>query len=270
MKRVLALSLLVLALCCLEFAASGGEKADLVLLDHPKGSWLATVRSDAAMTVLEEQDGWRRVRVEGWTMAAAGPAAVGTAAEAPAQEAEAPAEARIVGVLAPDIRKGGAPGAGILVLLARESQELDAEHRKGGEECGSDMEAADRRVQDLNEELRKALNSSSNFRDAASRNDATKRKLKEAEAARRRTIQGCRGRAEAIFQRHAVARAITDGDGRFAFEKVPPGRYRAVAFDPSLEAPRSWSLGCAIETGGTKVLDPRADRTPVEADWGIR
>ena len=270
MKRVLALSLLVLALCCLEFAASGGEKADLVLLDHPKGSWIATVRSDAAVTVLEEQDGWRRVRVEGWTMTAAGPATVESAAEAPIREAEPRGEARIIGVLAPDIRKGGAPGAGVLVLLARESQELDAEHRKGGVECGADVEAADRRVQGLNEELRKALNSSSNFRDAASRNDATKKKLREAEAARRQTIEDCRGRAEAIFQKHAVARAITDGDGRFAFERVPPGRYRAVAFDPSVEKPRSWSLGCTIETGGTRVLDPQADRTPVEADWGIR
>lgn len=270
MKRVLALSLLVLALCCIEFAASGGERADLVLLDHPKGSWLATVRGDAVLTVLEEKDGWRRVRLEGWTMAATGAAAGSAAPESPPPGTEAAGGARIVGVLAPDIKTGGAPGAGLLVLLARESQELDAEHRKGGEACGAGVKAADRRIEGLNQDLRNALGSSSNFRDATTRNDAIRQQLKEAEAARRRTVEDCRGRAEAIFQKHAVARAITDGDWRFAFENVAPGRYRAVAFDASLEKPRAWSLGCAIEAGGTKVLDPWADRTPVEADWGIR
>ena len=57
-------------------------------------------------------------------------------------------------------------------LLTRESQGLDAEHRKGGEECGGGVKEADRRIADLNEELRKALNSTGNFRDAATRNDA--------------------------------------------------------------------------------------------------
>lgn len=270
MKRVLGLSLVVLALCCLKAVASGGETADLVLLDHPKGGWLASVRGDAAMTVLEEKDGWRRVRLEGWTMAA--PAPGGGVATPPATES-APGgtgAGRIVGVLAPDIRTGGAPGAGILVLLARESQALDAEHRKGGEECGGGVKEADRRIADLNDELRNALNSSSNFRDATTRNDAIKTRLQEAQGARRRVVEDCRGRAEAIFQKNAVARAISDGDGRFAFEAVAPGRYRAVAFDASADKPRSWSLGCVIEGSGTKVLDPWADRTPVEADWGIR
>ena len=270
MKRVLGLSLMVLALCCLKVAAWGGETADLVLLDHPKGSWLASVRGDAVVTVLEEKDGWRRIRLEGWTMAGPAPAGGEAAPEAPAPVAGAAGEGRIVGVLAADIRTGGAPGAGILVLLTRESQGLDAEHRKGGEECGGGVKEADRRIADLNDELRKALNSTGNFRDATSRNDAIKTRLQVAQAARRRVVEDCRGRAEAIFQKHAVARTISDGDGRFAFEAVAPGRYRAVAIDPSAERPRSWSLGCLIEGSGTKVLDPSADRTPVEADWGIR
>ena len=270
MKRVLALSLFVLALFCLKAAASGGETADLVLLDLPKGSWLATVRGDVSVTVLEEKDGWRRVRLEGWTMAAPASAEGKAASQGPSSAPEATGGARIVGVLAPDIRTGGAPGAGMLVLLARESPALDAEHRKGGEECGGSVKEADRRIEGLNDELRAALNSSNNFRDATTRNDAIKLQLKDAEAERRRVVENCRGRAEAIFQKHAVSRAISDGDGRFAFEEVAPGRYRVVAFDASEVRPRSWSLGCAIGGGGTKVLDPGADRTAVEADWGIR
>lgn len=270
MKRVLPLSLLALTLFGLEAAATGGETADLVLLDLPKGSWLATVRGDASVTVLEEKEGWRRVRLEGWMMAVPGSAEGRGASQGSASAPAATGGARIVGVLGPDIRTGGAPGAGLLVLLARESPALDAEHRKGGEECGDSVKEADRRIEVLNEDLRRALNSSNNFRDATTRNDAVQRRLKDAEAERRRVVEECRGRAEAIFQKHAVSRAISDGNGSFAFEDVAPGRYRVVAFDASEARPRSWSLGCAIEGGGSRVLDPSADRTAVDADWGIR
>lgn len=271
MKRALALTLVVLALFCLKTAASGGEAADLVLLDLPKGTWLATVRGDAAVTVLEERDGWRRVRLEGWTMAAPGPAAAaGTAPEGDAPADAAAGGARIEGVLSPDIRTGGTAGAGVLVLLARESQALDAEHRRAGEECDSRFKEKKRQIENLRVELQGALNSSSNFREATSRNDQIKARLRNAEVERRQTIEECRGRAEAIFQRLAVARAVSDGDGRFGFEDVAPGRYRIVAFEATGDRPRSWSLGCVIEGPGTRVLDPRADRTAVEADWGVR
>ena len=269
MKRILAPALIVTALFCLMSAASGEGAADLVLLDHPKGRWLATVRGDTALTVLEEQDGWRRVRLEGWTMAAPGPATA-PAPEASAPPAAAAGGARILGVLAPDIRAGGATGAGMLVLLARDGEALDAEHRRGGEECGARVRELDRQIESLGTELQGALNSSSNFREATTRSDQIKSRLKNGERERLLAIQECRGRAEAIFQRHAVARAISDGDGRFGFEGVVPGRYRIVAFDPAGDRPRSWSLGCVIEGPGTRVLDPRADRTASEADWGVR
>lgn len=270
MKRALALTLVVLALFCSKAAACGGEAADLVLLDLPKGTWLATVRGDLAVTVLEERDGWRRVRLEGWTMAA--PGLVTAAGTAPAGNAPAAAAggARIEGVLSPDIRTGGTAGAGVLVLLARESQALDAEHGRAGEECDSRFKEKERQIEDLRVELQGALNSSSNFREATSRNDQIKARLKDAEGERRQAIEECRGRAEVIFERFAVARAISDGDGRFRFEDVAPGRYRIVAFEATGDRPRSWSLGCVIEGPGTRVLDPRADRTAVEADWGVR
>lgn len=268
MKRILAPALIVTAQFSLLSAASGEGAADLVLLDHPKGTWLATVRGETVLTVLEERDGWRRVRLEGWTMAAQGPAA------APAPEAAAPPAAaggaRILGVLAPDIRAGGAAGAGVLVLLARDGEALDAEHRIGGEECGARVRALDRQIEGLGIELQGSLNSSSNFREATTRSDQIKARLKVAERERLHAIQDCRERAAAIFQRHAVARAISDGDGRFGFEGVVPGRYRIVAFDPAEDRPRSWSLGCVIEGTGTRILDPRADRTASEADWGLR
>ncbi len=287
MKRMLAPVLIVVALFCLMSTASGEGVGELVLLDHPKGTWLATVRGDTALAVLEERDGWRRVRLEGWTMAAPGPAtAPGPAAApvpaaapgpsaAPAPETSALHEgasggARIQGVLAPDIRARGTAGAGVLVLLVPDSEGLDAEHRRAGEECEGRVGALNRQIETLGTELQGALNSSDNFREAATRNDQIKARLKNAERERLLAIQDCRGRAEAIFQRHAVARSISDGDGRFGFEGVVPGRYRVVAFETTGDRPRSWSLGCVIEGTGTRVLDPRADRTASEADWGMR
>jgi hypothetical protein len=262
MKRALALTPLVLGLFCLMAAAAGGGAADLVLLDVPKGAWLATVRGDAAVTVLEERDGWRRVRLEGWTMAAPGPT--------PAQAGAGVAGARIEGVLAPDIRTGGTAGAGVLVLLLRDSEALDAEHGRAGEECGARVREKDRQIEDLRAELQRALNSSSNFREATTRNDQARARLKGAERERLQAIEECRSRAEEIFQRFAVARAISDGNGRFGFEGVTPGHYRVVALEPGGDRPRSWSFGCIIEGTGTRVLDPRADRTAREADWGVR
>ena len=45
------------------------DDAEILLLDAPRGAWLGTLRPDAPVTVLEERDGWQRVRVEGWIAA---------------------------------------------------------------------------------------------------------------------------------------------------------------------------------------------------------
>ena len=267
-------ALLALGLLGLGAAAPGQGGADMVLLDAPRGTWLATVKNDAAVAVLEERDGWRRVRLEGWTMAPAAARPDGPAPAPPAQQSTSPGTgssgARVQGVLAPDIRSGGSAGANLLVLLVRESDALLADHHRAGEECRARVADKDREIEGLRSDLDRALNSSDNFREAATRSDRTRTRLKAVERERQVVVQACRGRAQEIFERAAVQRAISDGSGRFDFQGVGPGRYGVVALDPAGERPRSWSFDCLIVGAEAKVLDPAADRAGFEADWGLR
>jgi len=267
-------ALLALALLGLGTPAPGQGRADLVLLDAPRGAWLATVKEGAAVTVLEERDGWRRVRVEGWTMTPSGaPPDVSVqprSSQPSAPAGIAPSGARVRGILAPDIRSGGSAGANLLVLLVRESDALLAEHRRAGEDCRARVGDKDGEIEGLRTDLERSLNSSDNFREAATHNDRTKTRLKAAERERQLIVQECRGKAQDIFERAAVQRAISDASGRFEFEGVEPGRYDVIALEPSGERARSWSFGCLIAGAGARVLDPAADRAGFEVDWGLR
>jgi len=182
----------------------------------------------------------------------------------------AAAGATVKGVLAPPLQAGGAPGSGVLVLLVGESGELDAEHRRVGAECQKRLDRKDRDIEGLRKEANQALNSSDNFREAASRNDQVKRELARQQSERQDLIRECRLRAQGVFEPAVVQRAISDGSGRFEFERVRPGHYRVVAFEATGDSPRSWSFRCDLETAESRVLDPMADRSPVAADWGIK
>ena len=264
----LAVGLLVVAA-----TARGQGGADMVLLDAPRGAWLATVKENAAVTVLEERDGWRRVRLEGWTMAPGVARPEGAPPPLPApSSAQPPAAsgARLQGVLAPDIRSGGAAGANLLVLLVPQSETLLADHRRAGQECRTRVADKDREIDGLRSALQRALNSSDNFREAATRNDETRTRLKAAERERQQVVRECRGKAQDILERAAVQRALSDGSGRFEFGNVGPGRYDVVALEPAGDKPRAWSFECRIEGTEPRVLDPSADRAGFEADWGLR
>jgi len=267
-----ACAVLVLGLFGLGAVASDQGGADRTLFDAPRGMWLATVKGDAPVIVLEERDGWRRVRLEGWTMgpASAPPGAPAQPPAAPAAPETAPSGARVQGVLAPDMRVGGSAGAGLLVLLVRESEVLLTDHRRAGEECTTRVRDKDREIEALRSDLDRALSSTDNFRQAATRNDQIKTRQKAAERERQQLVQQCRARALEIFERAAVQRAISDGSGRFEFQGVVPARYRVVALEAGGERPRSWSFDFLIAGGESKVLDPAADHAAVEADWGLR
>src|SRR2546425_2936208 len=257
-------ALLALGLLGLGAAAPGQGGADMVLLDAPRGTWLATVKNDAAVAVLEERDGWRRVRLEGWTMAPAAARPDGPAPAPPAQQSTSPGTgssgARVQGVLAPDIRSGGSAGANLLVLLVRESNALLADHHRAGEECRARVADKDREIEGLRSDLDRALNSSDNFREAATRSDRTRARLKTAERERQQLVQECRGRAQEILERAAVQRALSNGSGRFEFAGVGPGHYGVVALESAGERPRTGAFDCPIAGAGIQVLHPALDR----------
>jgi len=278
MRRVVFTAPLALVLVCVSLAAAGRVAPELALFDAPKGAWLGALREDAPLVVLEERDGWRRVRLEGWIMApTAAPA--GTGMPVPADTPGSPAQAAtpamphlvsVQGVLAPPLGAGGGAGAGVLVLLVKENGDLDSEHRKAGAECRARLDRKDRDLGTLRAEADRALTSSDNFREASGRSDQAKTRLATGQRERRDLIQECRARAQAVFEVAVTGRAISDASGRFEFQGVVPGRYRVVAFETTGDVPRSWSFSFQVEGNGPRVLDPSADRSPVPADWGLR
>ncbi len=288
-------ALLALFLFCVTLAAAGRGALEIVLFDAPRGAWLGALREDAPLVVLEERDGWRRVRLEGWTMAptavpegtgmpeSSGPGATtpreagavvsGDTAGGPAPAAATPVAPRVAvvqGVLAPPLGAGGTAGAGVLVLLVKESSVLESEHRKLGADCRARLDQKDRDLGILRGEADRALNSSDNFREASGRSDQARTRLATGQRERRDLIQECRARAQAVFEEAVTGRAISDASGRFEVQGVVPGRYRVVAFESAGDVPRSWSFSFLVEGSAPRVLDPIADRSPVPADWGLR
>jgi hypothetical protein len=272
MKRAACPALLALGLVCATVAATSRGAREIALFDGPKGAWLGALRADAPLVLLEERDGWRHVRLEGWIMDPDEPTPSGSgAATMPAPSgAEAPGQAVLQGVLAPLMGAGGSAGAGVLVLLVSDNDPLDAEHRKAGAECRARLEQKDSDIEALRAEANRALNSSDNFREAANRNDRLKSRLAVEGRERQDLIRQCRSRAQQIFEASVAQRALSDGNGRFEFPGVARGRYRVVAFETAGDAPRTWSFSFEVEGPGTRVLDPLADRSPMPADWGLR
>ncbi len=285
MKRVVIVSTVLLGLALLLLLpVRGAGASDITLFDAPRGGWIATLRGDAPLTVLEERSGWRRVRVEGWV---AGPAtqaggeappaageASSTAVPAPSAPPEPPpalSGAVVRGILLPSPSdRAATPGAGLIVLLVSDLQTLDAEHSKEGEKCRAGLGAADARIEALRSQYDKALNSTPIFREAANRSDRLKKEIGVEEKARQDRVDACLRTADGLLQAHAAQRAITDDAGRFEFTRVPPGTYRLVATEAGVRQPRAWALDCVVSGPETLVLDPRKDASSFKPYWGIR
>ncbi len=285
---------IILASVAMRAAPGQAGAGDLLLLDAPRGAWLASVRGDTPVTVLEERDGWRRVRLEGWLApdaawrnaqalpndrsagpvppgegAAAAPPAIPPLAVAPATHGNLPG-ATIRGVLAPPPGSGAGPGGNAVVLLLGGIEALDTEHARTGADCRQKVNAADARVDELRAASQRALNSMDNFRDASNRSDAIKKEALAAEAQRRTIIQDCRRAADALFENHALQRTIADGSGRFEFNGLAPGLYRTVATAAGESSPRTWSFDCRVDGSGPISLDPNANASRVGPYWDLR
>lgn len=280
MKRPFLPYLLIPAALALLAPTPGAGPGDLTLFDAPRGAWLGTLRPDAPVVVLGEEDGWRRIRVEAWLPASSGvvspsggstgqvppPSRGPDSDESSGARHAASSRATIRGVLTAD--GDGPVGSSLIVLLVSDLEAMDREHARAGAGCAEHLAEIGARIASLREEVRRALNSSDNFREATTHSDRAKRELKGAEAERRNALSGCRQTAEGIFQRYTVERTISDGGGRYEFLDIPPGRYRVIA-TRTAEPTLAWSLDCAIEGGETIVLDPAVHRSPVEPFWGL-
>lgn len=247
----------------------GAVRPELILLDAPRGSWLGTFRSDAEPVVLEERDGWRRVRVEGWIPVTGTEGPAGPPAGGPEPAAAAAHDGTTVRGVLPSDGGFNPADAGMIVYLVSDPEAFDQEHGRAGEECRGQVGDRRERVSALRAELNRSLSSSDNFRDAARRHDGLRAQLEEAEQDLLGRLGACRRRAVAIVMERAVRRTAPDGSGGFEFRGVPPGRYRVIAMDPSGASSRSFSFECGVAGSGTKEINPRADRTQVDLYWGM-
>jgi hypothetical protein len=272
-----------LALAGLGPGLAGGD--EVALFDAPRGAWLATVRADAPLLILEERGGWRRVRVEGWVPAAGGggaPTGGGAGPSGPPEGGPGPGAApekgaagrvggaAVRGVLSPAAADVAArPGAGLVVLLVPRLETLEAEHALLGASCRERARAAEERALGLLKEADWAMATIDNYREAMTRHDRLRREAAGAERERLDLLRTCRDQALALFERRALRRTISDADGRFDFEDVPPGAYRAIAAETAGERPRAWVLECPVTGPGPRVLDPRADASTLDLFWGL-
>jgi hypothetical protein len=270
--RLLSAALGLLALLAIGPGLAGRD--EVTLFDEPRGAWLGTVRAGARLEILEERDGWRRVRVEGWLPSPVGASPVpGSASGAPASPEPAPppgSGAAVRGTLLPvGPSAAGGAGAGLVVLLVGRLDGLDAEHALLGTTCGGQARAARERAASLRAEADRALTQVDNYRQAMNRHDRLDREAAEAEREGRDLLHTCRERAMALFESHALMKTISDVAGRFEFRDVPPGRYRVVAAETAGDRPRSWSLECPVSGPGQRVLDPRTDASRVPPFWDL-
>jgi len=265
------------------FVARAAGEAGLVLFDAPRGAWMAEVRPDAPVVVIEERDGWRHVRVEGWipvrdgSPAVVAPAAAVGAAPAPspvaasAAGAPAAAGASVRGVLAP--RPGMTPstvGANLVVILVGDLERLDAEQASIGTRCRVTIQDLDRQLVEIQGRVDAALNSTNNFTEASRRFDRAKAERAAAKSARAAALKGCFDESDALYDRYAVARVGSDTTGQYEFRGVADGAYRVVARDRQADTARIWALPCAVAGGAPITID--AVTAPVAPDpyWSLR
>ena len=253
------------AMVALAAAAGAGG---LQLFDAPRGAWLAEVRPDAPIVVVEERDGWKRVRIEGWMPAGAvgGPAVVPQGADASGGAAAAvpPAVgARIQGVLMPT--KGMVPatvGANLVVLLIADVEKYEGERGTLETPCRLRVEAQDQAAEVAQALVNAAFNSTNNFTEASHRYDRAKADLAAAKKGRAAAVKDCLDQADALSERYTVSRAPSDSAGRFEFSGLGPGAYRIVASDHRDGVDRAWAFDATTTTGATVVLDPIAAAAP--------
>ena len=289
MVRRVAIGLVLVGMLALAGLSAGG--GETVLFDAPRGAWLASMRPDAVIQVLEERDGWRHVRVEGWILVGAAPAP--GAAAPPAAPDSAAAGSAAPGPAAPDAattppaaKGGGAsiagllvampgmasstPGGSLVVHLIADTGALDAELKKAGEPCHVSLQQSDAAIAELEDQVKKALNSSNNFTEATHRYDRAKSDLAAAKKERASRLEACRADVDARLAAHATARVLSDPTGRFDFRDVLAGHYRVVATEHPGSTVRVWSMECTIAAGASEVLDPRTAPPGPDPYAGLR
>ena len=257
---VTSLALLLLTTSTGSTESPGSLATATDLMSQPDGARVAVLLPGAVPQVIETRDGWSRVTLEGWIRAEPGlpdatppaPAAVTPPAPAPA----ASSDGAIAGSVYVTDQKGRASvGSGLALRLLADPASAASEIAAIAAECDVKRDALRAEAAALKDKGDRAMKTIENPSQAFEAYDEAKRqrsaKMREAKS----WDDQCGSRQEAVFDAHAAQRALTSAEGKFSFDRVPPGRYTLHAALEAAGARHEWDLDVTVAAGQRMTLD---------------
>jgi hypothetical protein len=259
----------------------------------PAGDLVAMLTSAAEVEVIEERDGWARVRVEGWIPATAlapgdpapAPLAPPPPPAAPGATAatEAPTPAVPAVIVAVPAAAATAPGGEITGSVSLPRGKLKKPLGEGTrvlvlpspapplpeitDQVTARLAEIEAEVARLHKEEERAMQNES-FSIAREERDVLRKQRRALEAERIEILSSLNSRREAAARSAAVAGAVADGQGRFVISGLSPGEYTLYARLSRQDMDVEWLSGIRLGQGPSElVLDPSGARgLPPPAD----
>ncbi len=240
---------------------------------------VAVLMSGASVQAHETVNGWTRITMEGWApaeaLASAAPAEGSAPSPEPAATASTPAASApaVPAAATPPSASADAAGTvrGIAFITGKKSVTIPAARmavrllaeppdRLEGlasmqSECAGKLESLDDRAAQLKEEAGRALRTTESASQAFQQVDALKAERRKVLAEIVSVDQDCQRREDEILEAHTAQRAVTDAEGRFAFDQVPAGRYTLQATFAAEEERHRWLIPVTVESGGRVTVD---------------
>lgn len=222
------------------------------------GEVLGLLTGQAPVSELERQGEWVRVRIEGWV-----PAGALAQTEPPAQAepgsrppvALAAASTQLEGTLALELpavlHKKKLLGSGQQIWLLPPSFDLEAAGQVTAED-ETRLGELEREAERIAGEAAKALQGS-NFTESTRRYDALMAERRKLLAERTAILGLHHGRRQVAARQAALATAVCDSRGFFAFPALAPGAYRLYARLVDRDLDLEWIEAVEVGVAGARI-----------------
>ena len=237
------------------------------LASAPGGGRVAVLLPGAPVRVIETQNGWVRVSVEGWILAddlndempegaAATPLSVTPGTPGASSAHAAPALARISGSVYVT-GEGGKTllGSGVAVRLVENFEEVSAAIAAISDDCDARRTQLSDKAAAFDDQADRAMKTIAGTSEAFEAYDQAKerraRTLKEIKA----LDNECTEKVEAAVESRTVSRALAGFDGRYSFDAVRPGIYIVHAILEVEGMRHQWDAQADARTSVSIILD---------------